>query len=154
MNLSGAEYAALCRTIISILQDCATPLWVYGYLGMKLQNPDNFNPEKVLLRERTLTLASWPNKAKSDHHPSFIYSWFIKLLFLSHSNPKSCAVAYFEPKTYVLKPKLVFFSLLHVNLYQKNEHLFCSWKYEKFPSKVGYFSKITLLLRLLKWPKQ
>ena len=103
---------------------------------MKFQNPDNFNPEKVLLREKTLTLASWPNKAKSDHHPSFIYSWFIKLLFLSHSNPKSCAVAYFEPKTYVLKPKLVFFSLLHVNLYQKKINICCAHDSMKsFPQK-------------------
>ena len=76
----NARHGLICyyQTIISILRDCATPLWVYGYLGMKLQNPDNFNPEKVLLRERILTLASWPNKAKSDHHPSFLYSWFYK----------------------------------------------------------------------------
>ena len=65
---------------------------------MKLQNPDNFNPEKVLLRERTLTLASWPNKAKSDHHPSFIYSRFLKATLSFTFKSKTCAVAYFQQK--------------------------------------------------------
>ena len=71
----------------------------------------------VLLSQTTVpALAAGKRTGKTKEfcslEPSFIYSWFIDLHFLFHSNSKTWVLSYFEAKKYYLEPEFIFYLLL------------------------------------------
>ena len=69
--------------------------------------------EMSLLRDFKWLDHSFQLQLKTGWNPSFVYSCFIKTIFLLHTDLRIPVLAYFDHKKVQLKPKFEIFSLFY-----------------------------------------